>query len=145
MRGFQWPDDGSLEEISTPTLFVDGKVFSTWPSRPGVSNLMMWCLTFHKTRHAQKLATMGPITATLGAFTGYLAAKVQEPREGHRMILLIPGGWTLSMDWFKGKSTGNPWIFLWMIVVSCNFSLKPIQWAWGSHVSQSICIQCKSI
>ena len=33
-----------------------------------------------------------------------------------------------SMDWFKGKSTGKPWIFPSNMVFSCYFSLKPIHW-----------------
>ena len=46
----------------------------------------------------------------------------------------------MSMDWFKGKSTGNhrfSMIFPWNMGLSCNFSLKPIQWtcAFASHGS----------
>jgi hypothetical protein len=35
---------------------------------------------------------------------------------------------TNSLDWFKGKSTGNPWFLPSNIGLSCKFSHHPILW-----------------
>ena len=49
--------------------------------------------------------------------------------EGKLNNLQPNDGTIVSMDWFKGKFTGKPHIYIYLLgksMVSCRFSLKPI-------------------